>query len=315
MTPNITRVNLASVDLNLLVVLDAVLDEGSATRAAARLHVTQSAVSNALKRLRELFGDPLVVRRPGGLAPTARALALAPQLQVVLEGARSLLAPDAAFDPRTTTRTFTLACSDAVAVVLLRPLLAELESAMPAARLRLVTIERLVATDGLVRGEVDLQVGIPPVLPPGCTRERLYDDPMRCIVRRDHPARRLTIASYAALPHVEVALFGAHDETVDRALARSGHARAVRVSVAHFSSIPLAVLATSCVATLSGRIATAFAAQLPLRVMHPPVRLPTLGIDIVSHRRSASDPGVAVLRRALIAAARSGAAISARPAT
>jgi DNA-binding transcriptional LysR family regulator len=308
-------VNLAAVDLNLLVVLDAVLREGSATRAAARLRVTQSAVSNALGRLRALFGDPLVVRRPRGLEPTPRAAALAPPLRALLDGASRLIAGEGAFDPATTARAFSIACSDAIGVVLFRPLVAALARAMPRARLRVLTLERLLATDGLARGDVDLLIGVPPALPPGCSAERLYDDPMRCVLRAGHPraARRLSLGDYAALPHVEVALFGAPDEAVDRALARQGLARTVRVAVPHFASVPPVLLETDCVATLSARLARGFARHYPLRVVRPPLDLPSVGVNVVWHRRAERDEGVALLRRLVVEAARRGAAPAGRP--
>src|SRR5690349_15790923 len=118
---NITDMNLEAVDLNLLVVVDAVLETGSATRAAARLHVTQSAVSNSLRRARELFGDPLVVRSGRGLSPTPMAEALAGPLRSTLAQLRGLLG--VGFEPATSTRQFQIACSDAVGLVLLPKLL------------------------------------------------------------------------------------------------------------------------------------------------------------------------------------------------
>ena len=292
-------VNISSVDLNLLVVLDALLQEGSATRAAARLHVTQSAVSSALRRLRDLFGDPLLVRRAHGLSPTPRAARLAPELSDLLGRTRALLAGEPSTDLAATTRTFSIACSDAVATVLLAPLLREMRVRLPAARLRLVTIDRMVASDGLARGSIDLLVGIPPELPRGCLAELLYEDPMRCIVRAGHPRakRRLSLASYTELPHVELALFGQPDETVDRALARRGKTREVRVSVPYFASIPMAVVATDAVATLSARVAAAFEREHRLTVLPPPVPLPKLRVNVVWHRRSEGDTGVALMRQ------------------
>ncbi|MFT3772645.1 MAG: LysR family transcriptional regulator [Minicystis sp.] len=303
-----TDVNLAAVDLNLLNVVATVLEERSATRAAAKLHVTQSAVSNSVRRARELFRDPLVVREPHGLRPTPRGEALLPPLRAWLEEARRLVADAPRFDPRTSARTFTIACSDAVAITLLRPLLQVLGARAPGTKLRLQTLDRLIAEDGLARGEVDLLLGIPPVLPAGHDAELVYRDGLECIVRRGHPRvrDRLTLGLYAALPHVELALFGSIDGAVDRALAKEGRARSVKVALPHFSSVPLAVLESDCVATLSSRIARAFAASFPLRVLRPPVALDEIEIRQVWHRRSEDDDGVRFLRRAVLAAARAG---------
>ncbi|MBN1206471.1 MAG: LysR family transcriptional regulator [Myxococcaceae bacterium] len=298
--------NLAAIDLNLLNVVATVLEERSATKAAVRLHVTQSAVSNAMKRARELFGDPLVLREAYGLAPTARGVELLPALRAWLEEARRLVAKAPVFDPCTSTRTFTVACSDAVAIALLQPVLRLLKKRAPSTRLRLLTLDRLIADDGLARGEVDLLIGIPPVMPPGHEAELVYRDPLECIVRRDHPQVRskLTLSLFASLPHVDLALFGAIDDTIDRALARHGKARVVTVALPHFSSVPLAVLETDCVATLSSRIARAFAARLPLKVLEPPLKLEPIEVRQVWHRRSETDAAVGFLRALVREAAR-----------
>lgn len=298
---DMSEVNLASIDLNLLLVVATVLEERSATRAAARLHVTQSAVSNALRRARAIFGDPLVVREPHGLAATPRAATLAPALQAWLEEARRLVRGAASFDPATSTRTFAIACSDSVSTMLLGPLLATLRARAPKTRLRLITLDRLIAEDALARGEADLLVGIPPVLPPGHAAELLFRDPLDCIVPADGapPGRALTLAAYADTPHVELALFGARDDRVDRALARRGKTREVAVTVPHFSSVPLAVLETGGVATIARRLAQVFATWMPLAIKAPPVPLEPIEIRQVWHRRTDDDAAVVFLREAV----------------
>lgn len=299
------EINLSSIDLNLLNVVATVLSERSATRAAARLHVTQSAVSSALRRAREVFRDPLVIREPYGLAPTPRAAALLPALETWLEEARRLITDGAAFDPATSTRLFSIACVDAMAITLLQPLLRVLRRRAPHTRLRLLTLDRLLVEDGLARGEVDLLLGMPPVLPPGHAAEHVYEDPLRCLVRADHPTvkQRLTLSQYAELPHVELALFGKVDDAVDRALAREGRARVVQVAVPHFASLPLAVLESDAVATVGLRLARAFSATLPLRVLTPPVPLAPVVIKQVWHRRTEVDAAVRFLRAAVLEAA------------
>jgi DNA-binding transcriptional LysR family regulator len=162
-------VNLAAVDLNLLVVLDAVLAERSATKAAATLHVTQSAVSNALRRLRSMFDDALVIRTAYGFVPTPRAQALAPSLRALLADTEKLLSSaDDSHSQR--PRSFMLACTDAIGVSLVPGLLRALGRQLPLARLRVVTIEHELSNQGLAGGEVDLLIGIPPYLPAGCGR-------------------------------------------------------------------------------------------------------------------------------------------------
>jgi DNA-binding transcriptional LysR family regulator len=148
---------------------------------------------------------------------------------------------------------------------------------LPNASLRVVTIDHLLATNGLASGEVDLLVGIPPALPAGCKAERVYDDTMVCIVRKNHPTirgSRLSLDAYASAPHAEVALFGAPDSRVDVALARHERARRVALTVPHFVALPSVVASTDAVATLSRRLAVALAPAKALRMHRPPIELP-----------------------------------------
>jgi DNA-binding transcriptional LysR family regulator len=172
--------------------------------------------------------------------------------------------------------------------------------------LRMQTLDRLITEGGLERGGTDLLIGIPPALPPGHEAELVYRDDMECIVRRDHPTvrTRLSLAAFAALAHVDLALFDRVDDTLDRALARHGKSRVVRVALPHFSSVPLAVLETDCVATLSSRLARAFASRLPLRVLKLPVALDPIEVRQVWHRRSEGDGAVQFLRTIVRDAAR-----------
>lgn len=293
-------VNLAAVDLNLLLVVHQVLETRSATRAAQRLSVTQSAVSNALRRARAVFGDPLVVREPHGFAPTARGAALQPRLARWLEDTRRILAGEGAFEAATTRRAFTIACSDAISLVLLRPLLALLAARAPSATLRLVTLDRLLGEDGLVRGDVDLLVGVPPFVPAAHLAEPVYDDPFVCLVHAGALGRRrsLSVAAYAALPHVELALFGEVSDAVDRALAAVGRARAVKVAVPSFAVVPAAVAEIGGVCTLGERVARALATA-EHAVVRCPIALPPLPIRQVWHARVDADDGVRFLRRAV----------------
>jgi DNA-binding transcriptional LysR family regulator len=292
--------NLSEVDLNLFLVLQTVLEEGNATRAAARLHVTQSAVSNALARARRVFADPLVVRAARGLVPTPRALELTPQLGAALDLLRALLASEAGFEPSRSSRRFTVACSDAVEFVMMPRLSSLLERSMPNASLRVVTIDHMLATNGLSTGEVDLLVGIPPSIPAGCTGEIVYEDTMVCIVRRGHPTIRsssLTLEAYADVAHVEVALFGVPDSRVDAALARQQRARRIAISVPHFITVPTIVARTNAVATLARRLALVLAPARTLRTLRLPIELPVLRVQQVWHARAAGDPGTLHLRK------------------
>jgi DNA-binding transcriptional LysR family regulator len=145
---------------------------------------------------------------------------------------------------------------------------------------------------------VDLLVGLPPTLPPGCFAEPAFTDRLVCIVRRAHPTARgrLTIDQFARLGHVEVALYGL-STGVDEALSRESRARHVVLSISHFAVAPFVVLHTDLIATIPRRLARIFAATYPLRILAPPLSLPEPALRQVWHVRSADDPGTLLLRR------------------
>jgi DNA-binding transcriptional LysR family regulator len=290
-----STVNLASIDLNLLVVLDTVLETSSATTAAKRLHVTQPAVSNALRRLREVFGDALLVRTARGLAPTPRAAALAPELKRWLESARSMLGA-ARFDPAETTRRFTIAGTDALGATLLPALFAAFRARFPRAFLRFVTLERLVAQDGLGSGDVDLHVGIPPSIPAFCRSEPVYEDRFLVAASKKLKLKRMDLKTYVALPHVENALFGEADDAIDRMLADRGLSRVVRAAVPHLSLLTELVAETDAIATVSDELIRASRQAHRLDAFRPPLPMPPLRLVQVWHQRSDDDPGLAAFR-------------------
>lgn len=292
-------VNLAGVDLNLLVVVDAVLETCSATRAAARLHVTQSAVSNALRRARELFGDPLVVRSGHGFVRTPTGEALAPRLRAVLGEVGDLLEQRTAFDASTCGRRFTVACTDAISIVVIPRLLPLFEAALPRASLRVVSLDHLAATGGLERADVDVLIGAPPLTPAGCEEQLLFEDEYMAVVRADHPqvGRRLSLDRYAGLAHAELALFGEPEDRVGRALAAVGRARRIVVCVPHIAALPALVLASDCVATLTRTMARSFAAIARVRMLSLPIELPALSVRQIWHHRTHGDPGAVLLRQ------------------
>ncbi len=297
MLGTITVVNLSALDLNLLVVLHAVMAERNATRAAKRLGVTQSAVSNALVRLRALFGDALFVRHARGLAPTPRAEALAPKLARLLGEASALIGADAPFDPATSTREFTLACADYYGMVVLPPLVQALGACAPLARLRVVTLEELVGGGGLAQ-DVDVHVGRPPNVLAGCRSTALFDEKLVCLTRATRRARpaRMSLREYREATHVRVRVLDSVRDPIDVGLQKRGVTRKVALTVPHFSLAPLVVLRTGYVATLSARLANLYAGFLPLTVRTPPLELRPRPVQMLWHQRTDGDPGARFFR-------------------
>ncbi len=289
---------LASVDLNLLLVLHTVLELGSATAAARALHVTQSAVSNGLARLRVLLDDPLLVRHGRGLAPTPRALSLRPVLADLVKSARAAFSGASTFDPATTTREFSLACSDSYGVVLVPALVGRLRARAPNALLRVITLDQLARTDGLAR-DVDLHVGLPPSVPEGCLSAPLLEERFACLVRARpgrRRARRMPLAEFASAFHVRTKVLDGARDPVDAVLAAHGVVRRVAVTVPHLSSVPFVVAELGYVATLSRRLCQVYASLLPLEVLEPPVDVGARWSQLIWHRRTDADPGARFFR-------------------
>lgn len=298
--------NLAALDLNLLVVLEALLGERHVTRAAARLGLSQSATSHALARLRRLLGDPLLVRDGQALVPTVRAAALAPRLADALGSLRAALAPPARFDPATARRRFTLGLADYSQFVLLPPLLARLSALAPHVDLvaqdyspgRLDELDVTVAPDRSIARSDPLGPGRTPAL----RARRLFRERYVCLARRGHPriGKRLDLATFAALPHAFIAPRGTPGGVVDDALAERGLSRRVALMIQHFLVAPYAVAGSDLVITLAERLALAFVDHLPLAIHEPPLALPRFTMQLYWHERHHLDPAHRWLRQQLI---------------
>jgi DNA-binding transcriptional LysR family regulator len=182
------RSNLAAVDLNLLVVFDAVMAERSVTRAALRLRLTQPAVSHAVSRLRALFRDPLFVRTPAGMEPTPLALGLGPRIGAVLNEIGAILAPGRDFDPATSDRTFTVGMSDYAAAVFLPGLARRVETTAPGITLVARHTSHAAGVETLDSDEAELVVGNFPDPPRRLDSELLYREGFMCALRAGHPA-------------------------------------------------------------------------------------------------------------------------------
>jgi len=297
----ISVVNITNVDLNLLLVLHAVLEEGSATRAAKRLHVTQSAVSNALGRLRPLLGDALVVRHARGLTPTPRALELRPRLAALVREASLVLELPPAFDANTSTREFSLACADYYGSVIVPALVRLLRRRAPHATLRVRTLDDLVSGHGLDQ-DVDVHVGMPPSVPSGCLSQVIFQDRFVCLSRPGQlgASRRFSLKAYLAASHVRVSLLGRMSDPVDRLLEGRGKRRQVGLIVPYFSVVPFVVHETGLLATLSRRLALPYAERRLVELSEPPFALPDYGVRMLWHRRTDSDPAASFFRSLVV---------------
>jgi LysR family nod box-dependent transcriptional activator len=297
------------LDLNLLAVLDALFIEQHVTRAASRLHLTQSAVSAALGRLREHFDDPLFALVGGKMVPTALTQRLYPQISQVLESARHIAFANAQFDPQCSTRRFRIMASDYVIAVLLPQVQRRLAQIAPGINLSVETLlpqksqePGWLADNVLEHRSCDL------VIIPHAHRstrhpqEPLFEDGFTTIVSVGNSGvgDSLTVQQYLALPHV-VREAGAvlHSSMESEFFASRGLERRVSVAVDQFGLMPEFVVGSDCIATLHSRLALLYARRFPLRLLAPPLEMPPTLQVVQWHAYQDADPSLIWFRQLL----------------
>ena len=292
--------NVQDADLNLLRVFDAVLYERGVTPAAARLGLTQPAVSNALARLRAMFGDALFVRTAAGMDPTPFARELAEPVRQALALLESALAHGPGFDPASSTRAFRFYMSDLGQVEFLPPLVERVQNAAPGVRLEAVAADLEHIADALGAGALDLAIGFLPALGPPVQRRPLFRDPYLCLMRAGHPAKRLTKKNFLAASHVLVTYRGGGHRVIEEALERAGVARRIALRVPHFTVVPMVLERTDLILTLPARVARVYERQGKFKCLPPPVPMPPAEVAVHWHERFEADPGNRWLREQVV---------------
>ncbi|MBX9269083.1 LysR family transcriptional regulator [Chromobacterium violaceum] len=288
------------LDLNLLQTLEALLEERNVTRAAARLHLSQPAVSAQLARLRDLFGDPLLLPAPRGMRPTAKAEQLLAPLQASLRQVRETLMTHQDFDPAEAEMTLQLACTDYTQAVAAIPLITRLREVAPGMRVAVRNLEAARLRRQMESGEVDLALISRDSAPSGLHAHPLFEDRYVLISRPGHPAWRqgATLESYLAQEHVVVSLGnGDFSTAVDVALAEQGWSRRVALSVGSFLLVPEIVSQTDFVALMPERLVSLRRVALDVRACPFPVR--GFGVGMTWHPRNHGHPGQRWIRQLL----------------
>lgn len=281
--------DLRRIDLNLLVVLEALLNEQHVTRAAERLHLSQPAVSHALGRLRDLLGDPLLVRVGSGLVPTARALELAAPLRDVLAQVQALLAPNT-FEPSTARRRFRLAMSDYGAALLLPGLVRRLRREAPGIDLQIIQASREGMIELLLNGEIDVAAGVFPDVPNELRCTPLFEEHYACLVDRHTLGEDglLDLPQYLDRPHVLLEMRGSGTAEIERALTVIHQRRHVAISLPHWSVAPQLIVGTDLILTVASRTLRAIH-DPELVVVPPPFVLPSFAVVLARHKRRDGD--------------------------
>lgn len=312
MPPSTT--NFRTLDLNLLRVFDAVMTERNVTRAAARLAITQPAVSNAMRRLREATHEELFVPGASGVTPTAQAQQLWPVVRAALEQLQGAFEPQG-FDPQADARSFTLAMADATSALVVPWLVNTLRREQARVDLRITGLTSRDPRPLLEQGQADVALGFFPDVgallaaegEQGVMRQlQLYSSEYVCVMRSDHPLAAqsgITLDDFCAAEHLRVSFAGRPRGFVDEALSRLGRARRVVVAVNEFFTAGAVVHQSDLLAVLPRSFvpATGFAAQLATRAL--PFDLPGIDITMLWHRRHEQDAAQRWLRDTLVRAA------------
>ena len=290
---------LLGLDLDLLIVLDALLDTGSVSAAAERLHRSQPAVSRMLSRLRECFEDPLFVPHGRGLAPTPRAIALRGPLKLSLSEVHQLLTPPRAFDPLKDMAHFRMISSDYAAVALMGTIVSWLHDHAP-----LVSLSLLPPTgnplDMLASGDADILFGPQECCPPWCNSAPFIEDTWMC-VRRKGEKLPASIKEYLQMAHVAVQLERTFGNQIDVALAKRGaKSRRVQVTVPDFAAAVFITAHSPLLATLPSPVAQAAADLFPLELGKVPLPVRGSSVSIIWPRRLERDPSHVWLRQAVL---------------
>jgi len=308
------NLNFRTLDLNLLRVFDVVMAEGSLTRAAATLSMTQPAVSHAMKRLRDSVGEALFVRSAFGMRPTPLSEQLWPQVREALASLRQVLSPHD-FDPTRDPVNFSLAMADATAVLLSPGLVQAVEAAGAVVTMRLLPLTTRDPRRLLEAGEIDLAVGFFPAAVTAIVAQgadaalrhaRLYDTRYVCVMRRGHPlaAAPLTLDDYCAARHLLVSFSGKPHGYVDQALAAHGRHRRVVLTVNQFFTAGRVVMASDLLTVLPERFIEATGYRRELVTCELPFALDPVHVEMLWHRRHETDPAQAWLRAQVQASVR-----------
>ncbi|MGO3057236.1 LysR family transcriptional regulator [Halomonas sp. AOP43-A1-21] len=292
-------------DLNLLRVFEMLMRERHVTRAAEKLHLSQPALSHALKRLRESLDDPLLVRTENGMQPTPRALALLPVVQQALAMLQEGLAPPASFAPASSSRRFTLATTDYFEEVMYPGFLSQLLTYAPGISFSIELITPEALSEGLESRQIDMVVGLDSQeeLPGGVLQAPWMHEELVCLAATHNQGvgEALDIQQFARMLHVELAdISGLRPSNIDSCLIQHGLARRVISKNLNYIAAARVVALTDAIMTLPRQMAERFIAMLPVRLVEPPEELPALNMTLIQHALYANEPSIAWLNQQLI---------------
>ena len=301
------EIDLSRIDLNLLVLFEAVRGEAHVGRAAERLNLSPSAVSHGLGRLRRLLNDPLFLRTPRGVVPTARAQERTAPIAAVLARVRNVVATAEPFDPAKSTRRFTIGAPDGVSAVFLPPLLSHLRRSAPGID---VSVRQLLPTatetapervwkaafDELEAGSMDIAVVPSDDIPLRFHARPLFEEDFVVAMRAGHPfAEAPTLVRYTEMQHLVVSLTGDPYGFVDEVLAGQGCRRRIALTVPNFMFALAMISETDLICALPRRFFALHGARFGVVAVEPPLPLGRFGLNAVAPKVAMMDVGLAWL--------------------
>jgi len=301
--------NISRVDLNLLVYLDVLLRECNVTRAAEELGISQPAMSNSLRRLRDLFGDPILVRTSDGMTPTDRALELQPMVRKVLSAAEQAILPKTEFNPMESSRIFRIMASDYTESTLFPVLLRELRKQAPNIRLDIMTPSDVSFHD-VERGKVDMVINRFDSLPQSFHQVHLWDDSFSCVMSSNNPVKdNWNLQSYLSSKHIWVSKTGmgvgvgmTPDDVqrlgwVDEALSKQGVKRDISLFTRHYQVALLLAEQDDLIVTIPSMSAKSIAGSDRVVILEPPFEIERMRLKMVWSPLLQHDPGHKWLRQ------------------
>ncbi len=296
--------NFGSLDLNLLVLFDALMRTRSVTQAGEKVGLSQSATSNALHRLRAAFDDPLFVRTPKGMEPSALALELEAPIRLALDQLRGAVERGQTFDPATASRTFTILMSDIAQMLHMPGVVAMMRATAPSVRLHNLALSLREAKQAMADGALDMAIGFLPDLGADFRRQSLFSETWVCVVARNHPRIGSTMSpeEYLAETHVSfrpaVAVHSTLDALLAAQFAGKGISRSIGLVVPYSSGIAATVAACDLLLTVPVGLALTMVALADVRLVPLPFELPPIDLNMQWHERVHRDPGGKWLRSA-----------------
>lgn len=297
---NIDYTNLRNLDLNLLIALDVLIAEASVTKAAERLNMSQSAMSHALKRLRTILNDDILIRTSNQMEVSPYACELGERIRQILTEIQLTLLEKEAFNPATAQETFRIAASDYVEATIGTHVLQQLTTQAPGIRIRISNLNKETVMDALDDNRIDLIVNAKLALKSWHVEHSLYREEFVCVLRSDDSLTELSVEDYLKRSHLLVSMRDDFQGAGDEILEQQQQSRQVIWSTSHFMAVPFLLANSDCVALLPRRMAQQCAEVMDLKLLSPPIEIKGFTVSMIWHQRNTKRPQHQWLRERIV---------------